>query len=1024
MERRRVRPIAWLILLTRGLVPGLVLGVALTCTPSQGVAADELEVAQLERTAPVDFVVDILPFLRKNCIACHNESEAKGDVVLETVAAILAGIDGDAMVEPGNGMESILFQVAAHRARPPMPPKRNKVGAKALSPQELALLKLWIDQGAKESESGPGQEAEWYKQPQGIQPIYCAAVTEDARFAVCGRANRLTVYPLFAAGSSSILSDPVVADSELYRGAPAAHLDNVQAVAFRPDGEMLASGGYRNVKLWEREDFASSVAAKLPTGAELTVLVHSAHGILAAGTLSGDVMVWKSGYSGSMERSRVDEGAVTALAVGPEGQVIAASKSGRLAVVFDGRVSSTEGGAPVLALAIVGKGSDRVVSGHQDGQLRLWSLSKSELKALPYPGKTAAPEETAASAQVADPEKKTGDPEPESSAVTALVALTGAEDQVVAGSEDGALRILNLTDGKNLREWSHGAAVTALAARADGRVASAGADRLVRLWDIKVEGDKPAETIASVGNSEDERLYVRQKRLVGLFRLRLDDAKKAVEAGRKEVEEKSKALDTATKAVTDKEKALADRQKEAKEAQGTFDEAQAAVAGLEKRVEELKGKKPAEGASPQKEGTAKPSTPEKGATAGDAPKKDDALAEAEKALEAATKTRDELANKSKEAGKKATAAENQLKTARENKEGADENLGRARKTLAEAKEQPAKRQADLGAGEELLAKRAAATAGQAGVVSALTFSPDGGMVAGAVKGQGVRLWNAESGEVMATLPASSRTVAFLANNEVVAQTDTGQTDTGRLTTWSLNPRWKLVRTLGATTGPSDFADRVTALRFSPDGRILLAASGEPSRDGEFIAWSTDDWSVAWKAEHAHSDAIFALDYTLDGKHIASCGADKVVRVWDAADGAAVKAFEGHTSHVLGVSWRFDSKVLASCGADNVIKIWDFESGRQLRTIGGFKKQVTALRFIGDLSQVIACSGDKIVRLHNADDGKAIRDFEGVVDYMYTLDVTTGGNVVASGGFDGALRLWNVKTAAVLGVLAPSVTRRF
>jgi WD40 repeat protein len=960
----------------------LVFGTLLTSVR----AADEgLEVATLKRTAPVDFVVDILPFLRKNCIACHNESEAKGDVVLETVPAILAGIDGDAMVEPGDGAGSILFQVAGHRARPPMPPKRNKVGAKPLSPEELALLKMWIDQGAKESEGGARQEAEWYRQPQGIQPIYCAAVTEDARFAACGRANRLTVYPLFAADQSTRLSDPAVAKSELYQGAPAAHFDNVQAVSFHPDGELLVSGGYRNVKIWEREDFATAVALRLPQAGDVTALVRSADAAkLAAGSASGHVMVWSAGDPNSLESSKVFDKAVTAVVFGGDGQVVSSSVSGKLAVGVGGSVAVVDGGSPALALAVVGKERSRVVSGHQDGRLRLWTLKGGELAA-------------------------DSDLRKEGSSVSALVALPGAADQFVAGSEDGVLRLVGVADGKTVREWSHGAAVTALAARTDGRVASAGADKTLRVWGLQVEGDKPAETVASLGNPHDERLRGRQTRLVALYRLRLDDAKKAVEAGTKDVEEKTKALEAAGKAVVEKEKALADRKKEVAEGQAPLEKVKATVTDLEKRVKDL--------------------TPEEKPKDGDAKKKEDAetppaegpLAEAQKALEAATKARDELANKDKEARKKEAAATSELARAQENQKGAVENLDRAKKKLAAAKVQPAKRQTELNAGDVLLTQLTTKTNAQSGLISALSFSPDGGVIAGVVDGHGARLWSAETGQVMATLAGAGAKLAveFLGNDEMLVQTEASS-----LTSWSLNPRWKLTRTIGDLAGPSAFPDRVTALRFSPDGKTLLTASGEPSRDGEFTAWSTSDWSVKWKAEHAHSDSIFALDYTLDGKLIASCGADKVVRVWNAEDGATVKAFEGHTSHVLGVSWRFDSKVLASCGADNVIKVWDFESGRQLRTIGGFKKQVTALRFVGDLSQIIACSGDKIVRLHNADDGKAIRDFEGVADYMYTLDVPTDGGVVASGGFDGALRLWNVKTGAALGSLAPRVTRRF
>src|SRR5258708_39258817 len=75
--------------------------------------------------------------------------------------------------------------------------------------------------------------------------------------------------------------------------------------------------------------------------------------------------------------------------------------------------------------------------------------------------------------------------------------------------------------------------------------------------------------------------------------------------------------------------------------------------------------------------------------------------------------------------------------------------------------------------------------------------------------------------------------------------------------------------------------------------------------------------------NVHSDAVFGLDFSADGKYLASSAADKFVKVLDLATGKVVKTFEGHAHHVLGVSWKHDGRTLASAAADNVIKVWDF-----------------------------------------------------------------------------------------------------
>ncbi len=81
-------------------------------------AKGPLPVADIKRAKPVDFQSEILPFLRSNCLACHNRTKAKADLILETPQDIM---EADAVV-PGKPDESILFLLSAHMDDPPMPP--------------------------------------------------------------------------------------------------------------------------------------------------------------------------------------------------------------------------------------------------------------------------------------------------------------------------------------------------------------------------------------------------------------------------------------------------------------------------------------------------------------------------------------------------------------------------------------------------------------------------------------------------------------------------------------------------------------------------------------------------------------------------------------------------------------------------------------------------------------------------------------------------------------------------------------
>ncbi|HEV3029223.1 MAG TPA: c-type cytochrome domain-containing protein, partial [Planctomycetota bacterium] len=104
-----------------------------------------------KRDKPVDFRADLLPFLKTNCIACHHSKDPEGQLVLENPKTILKGGDSGPVAIPGKSAESLMLLSASHQKKPMMPPRKNKVGAGDLTPQQLGLLKLWIDEGCKES---------------------------------------------------------------------------------------------------------------------------------------------------------------------------------------------------------------------------------------------------------------------------------------------------------------------------------------------------------------------------------------------------------------------------------------------------------------------------------------------------------------------------------------------------------------------------------------------------------------------------------------------------------------------------------------------------------------------------------------------------------------------------------------------------------------------------------------------------------------------------------------------------------
>lgn len=216
-----------------------------------------IAVAEVNRATPVDFDRDIRPFLSDNCLSCHCQTTTKGGLNLETPELMLKGGDSGAAIVPQKGGDSLMLQAAAHEDDDlVMPPRDNKSKAKNLTSEQLGLLKLWIDQGAKASPKRD-RVVEWQPLAQNLAAIFAVAVTRDGQFAACARENRIFIY--------HIPSGRLV-DSEV------GHHDQVNALAFSPDGTLMASGGYREVKLWRRTPNAGKPAPPMSPAVESSKL--------------------------------------------------------------------------------------------------------------------------------------------------------------------------------------------------------------------------------------------------------------------------------------------------------------------------------------------------------------------------------------------------------------------------------------------------------------------------------------------------------------------------------------------------------------------------------------------------------------------------------------------------------------------------------------------------------------------------------------------------------------------------------
>ncbi len=287
-------------------------------------------------------------------------------------------------------------------------------------------------------------------------------------------------------------------------------------------------------------------------------------------------------------------------------------------------------------------------------------------------------------------------------------------------------------------------------------------------------------------------------------------------------------------------------------------------------------------------------------------------------------------------------------------------------------------------------------------ITALAFAPDGSSLAASGYHE-ITLWKAADGALDRRIPGLTERVYEIAYSPdgkwmATAGGDPGQF--GAVTLWLAEPSGggKPVRDLLETT------DSVFAVAFSPDSKLLAAAGA----DRAIRIWEVESGKEIAMVED-HADWILDVAFSPDGKKLASASRDKTSKVFDVVKKESLVTFPGHAQPVNTVSFNPEGKLVASGGEDNTIRLWNSEEdAKQARQIGGLGGPVFKLQYTPDGKSIVACGSDKIIRVLDPANGNKKLSLEGHTDWVYSFAISADGKTLASGSWDGEVRLWNLE----------------
>ncbi|MCA9186751.1 MAG: WD40 repeat domain-containing protein [Pirellulaceae bacterium] len=205
------------------------------------------------------------------------------------------------------------------------------------------------------------------------------------------------------------------------------------------------------------------------------------------------------------------------------------------------------------------------------------------------------------------------------------------------------------------------------------------------------------------------------------------------------------------------------------------------------------------------------------------------------------------------------------------------------------------------------------------------------------------------------------------------------------------------------------------ISFSPDGNSLVTASG----DNTAIIWEL----ATRKPRHVlrHEGAVYTAEVSPDGNLAATGTSDGHVSLWSLDRGTQIADSKLHSDAVYCLAFTPDGKLLASAGGstdggDTTCRISRVDTLETTGELSGHKRQVYGLAFSPNGRRLVTGSSDKTARLWDLSDSSDVV-LQGHGSDIYRCAFSPDGQFIVTASQDGTVRIWSVPDGELVSTLA-------